>query len=88
PDTVEKFFLRLMHYFGAVFQLSFRQPERIHFEDAHRDLVIDYLHVKFETTVEAIEKGDPSSKHWQTDAESLERILEPEQAREHQHQEL
>ncbi|KAH7703107.1 hypothetical protein AAVH_29727, partial [Aphelenchoides avenae] len=75
PDIVEKY-LRLLHYFGAVFRLSFRDPERMHFDDADCELVTDYLHGTFEDNGEAVGKEELSSEHWQTDADSLERMLE------------
>ncbi|KAH7660511.1 hypothetical protein AAVH_43705, partial [Aphelenchoides avenae] len=82
PDVVEKY-LRLLHYFGAVFRLSFRHPERMHFEDEDRDLVIDYLGGTFEDNREPVEKGELSPKQ-QTNAESLVRILEQKRAKQDQ----
>ncbi|KAH7670014.1 hypothetical protein AAVH_42764 [Aphelenchoides avenae] len=83
PDIVEKY-LRLLHYFGAVFRLSFRHPDKMHFEDADRELIKEYLNGTFEATEEAVEKEELSSNHWQTDAEPLERLHESNRAQEHQ----
>lgn len=39
-----------MRYIAAVFRLAFRQPDRMNFEDAEVELVVEYIERAFRET--------------------------------------
>lgn len=57
------------------------------YEDSDRQLVLEYLDGTLRDFLQALEKGEWEPKHWPADAESHERIMEWNEARE-EHQEL
>ncbi|KAH7712862.1 hypothetical protein AAVH_19811 [Aphelenchoides avenae] len=67
PITVENL-VRAMRYAIAVFRLFFRHANRMHFEEAEWELVVEYIHVTFRHTMKA--------ENWKPVAEALGRIKE------------
>lgn len=74
PAIIEKL-LRSMRYSAAIFRLSFRQPDRMHIEDAERELVAEYI----EESLRETRQGETSD----VAAEILARIREWNRDREH-----
>lgn len=76
-------FIRTARYFAALFRLSFRHPEKMHYEDWERELVVEYIEQSFKITRDGIEKGEFSMKYWKSAVESLDRIQKWNKQRKH-----
>lgn len=73
-----------MRYFSALFRLSFRHPEKMHYADSDRDLVVDYLERTFRVTREFIGKGLYPAEYAEVAVEAVQRMKEWKQSRAHQ----
>lgn len=48
---------RLQRFFGALFRLSFRHPEKMHYEDSERQVVVEYTQQTFRAFRNDIDQG-------------------------------